>query len=206
MLQQAAQSAATGATPSLSHHWDNAAAQTDELRLMKKFRFQLLHRWLVTHFAPCRVADVAGGKGLLAYLLQESGWETAVIDPTPQSLPDKYKTIDGQRVRIPPTARVRRITRPFHPDMAGDFDLLVGMHAHGCNAQIIDAAAASGCGFILFPCCIIDEPFLPAAGEHWLASLIAYAAGRRQPVHPFRLNFRGQHIGLCAVGNCRLVG
>jgi hypothetical protein len=45
-----------------------------ELPLMKKFRFQLLHRWIVDNVAPCRVADVGGGKGLLAFLLQQSGW------------------------------------------------------------------------------------------------------------------------------------
>lgn len=172
-----------------------------ELRKMKKFRFQLFHRWLVERFAPCRVADIAGGKGLLTYLLQKSGWGAVVIDPVNQSLPGKYKDIrTGKRVRIAPTERVRRIDRAFEGNMARHYDMLVGMHAHGCNAQVIDAAAEFGCGFVLFPCCVIDEPFYPPLGVHWLESLVDYAVRKGHAVYPFRLNFKGQNIGLCAVG------
>ncbi|MCB9422600.1 MAG: hypothetical protein H6667_22550 [Ardenticatenaceae bacterium] len=176
-----------------------------ELRKMKKFRFQLLHRWLTDHFEPCRAADIGGGKGLLAYLLQESGWETAVIDPAPQSLPDKFKDIStGQRIRTPNNARVRHINREFDEAMAQEFDLLIGMHAHGCNAQIIDAAAKFGCGFILFPCCVIDEPFYPPIGATWLESVADYAVRQGHDIFPFRLNFKGQNIGLAAPGRCQL--
>jgi hypothetical protein len=179
--------------------------RSGELRKMKKFRFQLLHRWLIKHFEPCRVADIAGGKGLLTYLLQQSGWEVAVIDPVNQSLPDKYKDIaTGQRVRIAPTERVQRIDREFEAKLARDFDLLVGMHAHGCNVKVIDAAAELGCGFVLFPCCVIDEPFYPPLGVHWLESLADYALRQGHTVYPFRLNFKGQNIGLCAPGQCQV--
>ncbi len=172
-----------------------------ELRKMKKFRFQLFHRWLVERFEPCRIADIAGGKGLLAYLLQKSGWEAVVIDPVNQSLPDKYKDIGTEkRVRISPTEQVRRVDRAFEANMARHYDVLVGMHAHGCNVQVIDAAAEFGCGFVLFPCCVIDEPFYPPLGVHWLESLADYAVRRGHAVYPFRLNFKGQNIGLCAVG------
>ncbi len=172
-----------------------------ELRKMKKFRFQLFHRWLVERFEPCRIADIAGGKGLLAYLLQKSGWEAVVIDPVNQSLPDKYKDIGTEkRVRISPTEQVRRVDRAFEAGMARHYDMLVGMHAHGCNVQVIDAAAEFGCGFVLFPCCVIDEPFYPPLGVHWLESLADYAVRRGHAVYPFRLNFKGQTIGLCAVG------
>jgi hypothetical protein len=174
-----------------------------ELRKMKKFRFQLLHRWLVEHFEPCRIADIAGGKGLLAYLLQRSGWEATVIDPVSQSLPGKYKDIaTGKRVCIAAAERVRRIDGTFEPVMAQHFDMLVGMHAHGCNVKVIDAAADAGCGFVLFPCCVIDEPFYPPIGVQWLESLADYAVRKGHTVYPFRLNFRGQNIGLCAIGRC----
>jgi hypothetical protein len=176
-----------------------------ELRKMKKFRFQLLHRWLVERFEPCRAADIGGGKGLLAYLLQESAWETAVIDPTPQALPHKYKNItSGKRIRTPTDAFVHHIDREFEGAMADDFDLLIGMHAHGCNAKIIDAAAVRGCGFVLFPCCVINEPFYPPIGATWLESIADYAVRKGHTLYPFRLNFKGQNIGLAAVGRCRL--
>lgn len=176
-----------------------------ELRKMKKFRFQLLHRWLVEHFEPCRVADVAGGKGLLAYLLQRSGWEVVVVDPENQALPDKYKDIaTGKRVRVPPMERVPHMDRTFEHGIGRHFDLSVGMHAHGCNAKIIDAAAEFGCGFVLFPCCVIDEPFYPPLGVKWLESVVDYAVRKGHTVYPFRLNFKGQNISLCAVGKCRV--
>ncbi len=179
--------------------------ESQELRKMKKFRFQLLHRWLVAHFAPCRVADIAGGKGLLTYLLQKSGWQATVIDPHYQPLSEKYKDIaTGQRVKLVQTDSVPHINKPFTREMAESFDLLVGMHAHGCNVEIIDAAAQFGCAFVLFPCCVIGEPFVPPPGEHWLESLAIYALHQGHAVRPFRLNFKGQNIGLFGVGRERV--
>lgn len=196
--------AETTAADELAHFMEMGSWRPKELRKMKKFRFQLLHRWLVEHFEPCRVADVGGGKGLLAYLLQKDGWEAAVVDPVYQELPDKYKDITtGQRVKIGPREKVRRITQPFTEPIGRDFDLLVGMHAHGCNVKIMDAAADYGCGFVLFPCCVIDEPFFPTRGASWLESLTAYAVAGARPLHHFRLNFKGQNIGMCSLGGLK---
>ena len=170
---------------------------TTHLVRMKKFRFQLLHQWLIHNFEPCRVADIGGGKGLLAHLLIESGWQAAVIDPVPQDLPTKYKDIVlGRRVKIDPAARVPNIPSTFETYHGKHFDLLIGMHAHGSNAKIIDAAAEYGCGFVIFPCCVIDEPFFPPLGVSWLESLTDYAVRQGIVVKPFRLNFKGQNIGL----------
>jgi len=175
-------------------------ADSSKLPRMKKFRFQLLHQWLVHHLEPCKAADIGGGKGLLGYLLQTSGWEVTVIDPVKQALPDKYKDlVNGARVRIDPGETVPHIQAEFLPEHAAGFDLLIGMHAHGCNVKIIDAAAAYGSGFVIFPCCVIGEPFYPPLGVHWLESLADYALRQGCAVRPFRLNFKGQNIGLyCA--------
>ncbi len=164
---------------------------------MKKFRFQLMHEWILHRLPPGRVADVGGGKGLLAYLLQQSGWDATVIDPVAQALPDKYKDLNlNRRVKIGADVTVPHISQPFAPEMAAQFDLLVSMHAHGCNVQLIDVATAGRQKVILLPCCIIQEPLLPAPGEHWIACLVAYALAKKLTVEPFRLNFRGQNIGL----------
>ena len=176
------------------------AERIGEIPRMKKFRFQLLHLWLIQNFNPCRVADIGGGKGFLAYLLQQSGWQATVIDPTYQELPEKYKDLNlDQRVIIPPDAKVPHITAKFEPHHARHFDLLVGMHAHACNAKIIDSAKKYGKNFVLLPCCIIDEPMIPAPGEHWLECLAAYAIKQGFSLRPFRLNFRGQNIGFYSV-------
>jgi hypothetical protein len=166
---------------------------------MKKFRFQLFHEWLTTELAPCRAADIGGGKGLLAYLLRQSGWQATVIDPVYQELPNKYKDIRAnKRVMIPATAKVPRISRAFNPAIASQFDLLLGLHAHGCNIQIIDACAANNIGFVLMPCCVIDEPLYPVHGATWVQSLTDYAIRQGFEVRPFRLAFSGQSIGIYA--------
>lgn len=165
--------------------------------LMRKFRFQLLHRWMVEHLTPCRVADVGGGKGLLAYLLRRSGWDAVVIDPMPQPLPAKYRNlVTGEQAHIPETESVPRFSASFAQEMAQGFDLLVAMHAHGCIVRVIDAVAQYGCSAIVMPCCVIDEPLTPAPGVHWLQCVVDYAVARGCTVQAFRLNFKGQNIGL----------
>jgi hypothetical protein len=182
-----------------------AAQDTSKTLRMKKFRFQLLHRFLADTFEPCRAADVGGGKGLLSHLLIQDGWQAVVIDPFDQALPGKFKdTATGQRVKIHPDDAIPRISAPFEVEHAAGFDLLIGLHAHGSNAKIIDAAARYGCGFVLFPCCVIDEPFYPRLGVHWVECLAGYALHRGLAISPFRLNFKGQNIGLCYPGKCRM--
>ena len=178
---------------------DPTLSRPSELPMMKKFRFQLLHRWLLANIAPCRMADVGGGKGLLSYLLQQSAWETAVIDPVDQALPTKYKDLrTNKQTAISPQEKVTRITAEFQPDFAQDVDLLVAMHAHGCNIQMIDAALHYGCDLILLPCCVIHEPILPPAGVQWIEWLLSYIIEKGFMVAPFRLNFKGQNIGMYA--------
>ncbi len=174
-----------------------------ELTRMKKFRFQLLHEYIVGHISPCRVADIGGGKGLIAYLLQQSGWQATVIDPIHQALPTKYKDLlTDKQVQIDPSAVVTRLDCMFAPELARDYDLLVALHAHGCNIMIIDAALQYHRKVILLPCCIIDEPLIPAAGIHWLQCVADYAKTRGFTVEPFQLNFKGQNIGLYMIPAC----
>jgi hypothetical protein len=166
---------------------------------MKKFRFQLLHQWMQENLSPCRVADIGGGKGLLSYLLNRSGWQAAVIDPARQPLPTKYRDLaSGKQIRILEAEAVPRLDQSFQPEFAQDFDLLVAMHAHGCNIQMIGAAAHYGRDFIALPCCIIGEPIFPPSGTHWLQCVADYAKSKGFIIHPFRLNFKGQNIGLYA--------
>jgi hypothetical protein len=175
---------------------DEGRKSGKDLTKLKRFRFQLLHNWLVSSFDPCRVADIGGGKGLLTYLLRSSGWDATVIDPQRQPLPTKFKNVEtGRRVLIDPTEEVPRIDRPFEPSVAAGFDLLVGMHAHGCNLMILEAAKAHGCNFVLLPCCVIDEPATPPRDVHWLPWLSGQASEMGFRVDHFRLNFKGQSIG-----------
>ncbi len=190
----------TGNLTSIQGQAVQMVSDTSRLPRLKRFRFQLLHQWLVGNFTHCKVADIGGGKGLLSYLLIRSGWQATVIDPGAGRLPEKYKDIlTNSRVKIPPDETVPCILSEFEPQLARGYDLLIGLHAHGCNVNIIDAAAEYRCGFVIFPCCIINEPFVPPPGVHWLESLADYAVRKGHTVKPFRLNFKGQNIGLYAL-------
>lgn len=169
------------------------------LTMMKKFRFQLLAGWMAENLAPCRAADIGGGKGLLGYLLNQHGWDATVIDPVYQTLPEKYKDLTtGRQIKLGERDSVPRLSLPFTEDLAPRFDLLVAMHAHGCNIALIDAAERYGKGFLILPCCIIDEPLRPEPGIHWLPCLASYARSKGFTLQPLRLNFKGQNIGLYA--------
>ncbi len=174
-------------------------ASGELLPKLKRFRFELLADYIAGNFEPCRVADVGGGKGLLAWLLQERGFESTVIDPEPQPLPEKYKSLaHGRRLRIASDACVRHIDAPFERSHAQRFDLLVGLHAHGSNVAMLEAAAAYGRASLVLPCCVIDEPLSPAPGRSWFYYLTDCAEALALSVTYFHLNFKGQNVGFVA--------
>ncbi len=173
----------------------------DELPRLKRFRFQLLARWVRETFPPCRVADVGGGKGLLTYLLRGDGYDAVVIDPVEQPLPDRYRDIDGgQRVRIPAEASVPRITAPYQARLGEPFDLLVALHAHGTNLAVLDTAARAGSSCVVLPCCVIEEPSVPPRDQNWFTWLVQRAAGLGLDPRLFHLNFSGQNVGFYVRG------
>lgn len=165
-------------------------------RLSHRFRFQLLHHWLINHYQPCKASDVGGGKGLLAYLLNCSGWDVTVIDPVNQILPRTFKDLHKNRTTLTPDKRkdVKRIDKPFEIEMAKDFDLLIGLHTHGSNLKIIDACKEYNKKFVLLPCCVIGEPVEIKPGINWLESLVDYAQDKGFEVKREKLNFAGQDI------------
>lgn len=166
-------------------------------RLPHQFRFQLTAQWLIETYSPRKAADVGGGKGLLAYLLNQQGWDVTVIDPVNQDLPPKYKDLTlNKRLLLPSSAKVPRIDLPFEEEMSKDFDLLIGLHAHGSNIKIINCAAKFHKDFVLFPCCVIDEPIEIRSKVNWMDSLEEYAKNLCLPVEKIKLNYVRQSTGL----------
>lgn len=165
-------------------------------RKVKRFRFVFVHTWLTETYEPCRVADIAGGKGMLTYLLQQSGWDSIVIDPEYQELPPKYTDINRKRIKLPPEAKVPRLSEKFTQEMAEKYDLLVGIHAHGCNMQIIEAAAKYKKDFVLLPCCVIEEPIEKRYGVNWRESLVDYAKTLGLEPKKINFNFVGKSIAI----------
>ena len=153
--------------------------------------------WLTQKYKPAKVLDVGGGKGLLSLLLNKNGWDATVVDPSITDYITKYKDIEtGKRVLLKDSEieSFKRIIGVFKPEMTKDFDLLIGLHAHGSNLQIIDACKKYGKDFLLLPCCVIDEPLVKKPGVNWLESLIDYAVDEGFDVKKDELNFKGQNI------------
>lgn len=161
-----------------------------------KFRFQLLNKWIIQHYSKGSAADVGGSKGLLALLLNKNGWNCTVIDPFKPQPITKYKDIEtGKRVLVSKkeAEAIPRRIRHFVPEMTPDYDLLIGLHAHGVNIKIIEACKKYNKKFVLLPCCVIDEPIVPQAGIHWFDSLVLYAKELGLPVETDELKFKGQN-------------
>ncbi|MFZ5392270.1 MAG: hypothetical protein ACOZAR_03715 [Patescibacteria group bacterium] len=165
-------------------------------RLNRKFRFQLLKDWIVTHFEKCRVADVGGGKGLLAYLLLMEGWETTVIEPNTTKNLVKYREVQSKkRIKLQDNdwSKLDRIESTLFPEIADNFDLLVGLHAHGVNMEIIRICAERKRDFVLLPCCVIDEPIIKKPNVDWFGSLVDYARNLGLDPKVGQLNFKGKN-------------
>ena len=165
-------------------------------RLNNKFRFQLLQIWLTERYKPLKVLDVGGGKGLLSFLLNKNGWKATVVDPAITDYLTKYKDIEtGKRILLTDNEieSSPRIVGIFKEEMAKDFDLLIGLHAHGSNLLIINAAKKYNKDFLLLPCCVIDEPLVKKPDVNWLESLIDYATDKGFEVKKDTLNFKGQN-------------
>jgi hypothetical protein len=176
----------------------------DRLPKMGKFRFQLFADWITEHFKPCRVADIGGGKGLLSYFLRKNGFDPVVIDPVYQELPEKIRDVHTREIyRFKSENKIKHICAPFDKDLiecnlAASFDLFIALHAHGCNLNILLLCKKFSKQFAILPCCVIDEPEVPPQGMHWIKWLGEYAMDQEIDFSYFKLNFKGQSIGLCS--------
>ena len=172
-------------------------SMANKRRLDHKFGFQLLQMWLTQKYKSAKVLDVGGGKGLLSYLLNKNGWHATVVDPAISDPLTKYKDIEtGKRVLLSDNEieGFHRIHGVFKEEMAKDFDLLIGLHAHGSNLQIINACKKYDKDFLLLPCCVIGEPLVKRPNMDWLESLIDYAKEKGFNVKRDELNFKGQNV------------
>lgn len=176
-------------------------------RLNKRFRFQLLENWLTNKYEPVKVLDVGGGKGLLSFLLNKNGWQSTVVDPVNENVYlTKYKDINsGKRILISKkdVMNIPRIQGTFEKKMVKNFDLIIGMHAHGSNLAIIEASKKYGKDFLLLPCCVIDEPIIKKPNIDWFESLIDYAKEKGFDVKIDTLNFKGQNKFLYTEGSLK---
>lgn len=111
-------------------------------------RFLLTAEFIRSHFAPCRVADVAGGTGMLSYYLTLWGFDCTVIEPC---ISDFAK--DARQDVSRKLLHIARIREKFTPELAAlhSFDLLVGLHPDQATEPLCHAAISSPA--VIIPCC-----------------------------------------------------
>ena len=80
------------------------------------------------------IADVAGGQGMLARLLNKRGYEAEVIDP-----------------RGWPLVGVANRQEKYSASMADYYDLIVGLHPDEALREVVDSAKVRPA--VVVPCC-----------------------------------------------------
>lgn len=110
-------------------------------------RFPVLADFIAERFAPCRVADVAGGQGYLSLELAVRGFECTVFDPRQTEL----SRSDRQAVRKGLRPGFQRVRRCFDPGAAGEYGLVVGLHPDGATEVVVKSAGKAR--VVVVPCC-----------------------------------------------------
>jgi hypothetical protein len=124
------------------------------------------------------IADVAGGQGMLARLLNKKyHYECEVVDP-------RGWVLKGVPCRV----------SEFAPAMAGYYDLIVGLHADEATRAVAEAAMLKPT--ILVPCCNFwSEEKL--GSEELVEAIAAYYRQRRIAFERVAFGFSGpKNIGL----------
>lgn len=130
-----------------------------------------------------RVLDVAGGHGLLAFvllLLDDRSPEALVVDPAP---PPSSEALAHALVAEWPrlAGRVRRVVAPLAPDLAEPGDLVVSCHACGAlTDRVLDAAIAARARVAVLPCCHDHETCDPGPLLGWMDLGLAVDTMRAQ--------------------------
>lgn len=109
------------------------------------------------------IADVAGGQGMLARLLNKVGYEAEVIDP-------RDHTIIG----------VSNRAEAYRVDMADYYDLVVGLHPDQALRPVVESAKIRS--VLVVPCCnfwdlsskLGRDALLAEIGQYFGAQHIAY--------------------------------
>jgi hypothetical protein len=117
--------------------------------------------------------------------LKQYGFDSIVVDPAYQELPNKLRkdAYDKKQGRFLLSEEERKsiehINDVFKPEMVKDFDLIVGLHAHGCMYHTIEQCASLDKKFVLLPCCVVDEPIEKPHGINWKD----FIAGLAKDIH-----------------------
>jgi len=147
-----------------------------------RLRFVVFARFLRETFPEAtKVADVAGGRGLLSLELRQLGFTPTIIDPRlVTNLPHRVRR--ALRREALQTGRVPRVPR-LHARLEevdlSEFDLVVGLHLDQASEPLARRAVELGKPFALVPCCVMPLDGLGRSYADWVTYLAALAPGSR---------------------------
>jgi hypothetical protein len=149
------------------------------LHMGDKRRFHAFADFICQTFPASKtIADVAGGRGELAFRLFEYGKQPAIIDPRSTTFPRwihqslrKQTLCTGKRQCIE-----RRQARVEDVDLQV-FDLIVALHPDEATEPVIRTAIASGIAFAVVPCCVFPLDRISRTQEEWICYLEHLAPG-----------------------------
>lgn len=156
-------------------------------------RFDLFANLIQSNFPPTlypNVADIAGGKGVLAYELRCRGYKSITFD---------------KRRRASNVIRAYAFRHLyFGPTVKEGFSLLVGMHPDEATDVIIVEAAKRSTPFVICPCCVKPSAvqyFGDYNYQNWLKHLEKLAKSKGYDIEQTRLKMNGKAI--CLIGRFR---
>lgn len=145
-------------------------------------RFRVVADFIIRNFKPCRVADIAGGKGHIQQYLRPAGFTVVTFD--------KRK---GRKDRV----KMEYKYGYFDSNTPGDFGLLLGIHPDEATDVIIAEASRRGIPFVIVPCCVKPTMTHYIGDYHgWLQHLTKFAQQRGFCVSKQELKMQGCNIAL----------
>ena len=117
-------------------------------------RASIFAKFMSRNFQPCRVADIAGGRGGLSKELKKHHFISVVIDPCRGQEKNTVKIFQ----------KVENVSLK-------NFDLLVGMHPDEATEYIIKEGLRLGKAFAVVPCCSHAKDGLKKSFTQWIKYL-----------------------------------
>lgn len=147
-------------------------------------RFEEVASYIDTHFKNRVkfIADVAGGQGMLARMLNKHGYESEFIDP-------RGWTMVGVNSRA----------EEYSSDMADYYDLVVGLHPDGALRPVVESAKDRP--VLVVPCCNFWDRSRKLGRDALVEEIEGYFRKEGIPFEKIVFNFKGPHnIGFVTNG------
>jgi hypothetical protein len=124
------------------------------------------------------VADVAGGRGILAFRLYELGMQPVIIDPRDATFPRWiHRTLRKRAIRTGKRITIGRVQKRVQDVDLGAFDLVVALHPDEATEPALRAALSSGVDFAIVPCCVFPLDGIKRSRQAWVSYLASLAPG-----------------------------